>query len=401
MKRIIILYLTLLLILFLSYTCNAQTTTYNTYHIQHDTLVQTTIPEKIVLVGYYDSTIFDTSYLAYTVYQIYFSVDGSIVATIPIYDTIPEHDSVFICTNCASHDTTVVVVTPEPTEMIYGMFPNTGGTFASRVQLTKDAGNDAFRDNLNVGAQWKVGTVHDAGLKDLMTYNEPPCCQANFFATGTELTAALNRLENSLATAQANDELPEIISFNNEEPNFNYWKGTATDYVNWIKQATVIAHNHGVPVSNGGLLHNIFWYVRYVYQQEGKTDSVAMINAAEGIGPSTPAFAQVVIDWYKVEIPGLLAAGVDYLNFHFYNPKDKNDALTTPVNTLAIILKFLGRYNKPIITTETGTNNHNQTMFNNHMDVIKNAGVKVMTYYLGTGPLSEENLPFWSAWILQ
>ena len=74
-------------------------------------------------------------------------------------------------------------------------------------------------------------------------------------------------------------------------------------------------------------------------------------------------------------------------------------ALTS--ETLAIIINFLGRYNKPIITTETGTNNANQALFNAHMDIIKNMGVKVMVYFYGTGNLAEANLPFWEAWIAQ
>ncbi len=388
------------ILLLLSVQLNAQDTSYITYQVTHDSTVTNTISQMLVPrdTSY---TVFDTTYQAFYDLKIYGFVDGSVRITQTLYDTIAAHDTTFVCNQCALHDTTVMIIAPSPETQIYGLLPAIDEPLPYRLHLTKESGSNAYRHAFDFSKSWEVKQVKDSGLIDLLTYNDPRCCTGAYFPTGAALTTALFKLDSTLAIEQSNDALPEIISFNNEEGNFSYWKGTATDYVNWLVPATEIAHNYGIPVSTGGLLHNIFWYIRYIYQLEGKTDSVAMINAAEGLGPGTPTYAQTVIDWYKVEIPGLLAANVDYMNFHFYTPKTKDNSISTPSETLAIIINFLGRYNKPIITTETGTNNANQALFNAHMDIIKNMGVKVMVYFYGTGNLAEANLPFWEAWIAQ
>lgn len=292
----------------------------------------------------------------------------------------------------------MVIIPVEPDEEINGMFPNPG-TFtplASRIHTAKIYGSNAFRDNTDVGTNWKVKQVHDSGMIDLMTYNDPPCCGGLAFRTGSAVNTALTTLNNYL-TNNPND-LPELISFNNEEPNFGYWEGTANDYLNWLNAATIVAHNHGIPVSNGGILHNFFWYMRYVYQQEGKTDSVNYINNIMGIGPSTPAFAQVVIDWYKIEIPGLAASDIDYVNFHNYY----DGATPQEMNLVNLTIRFLGsRTGKPVITTEAGTRNASQGEFNEYFNRINQEGVKIRVYYNGTGPLAEEHPDWWLAWILQ
>lgn len=399
-----------LLILICS-AATAQDTTYVTYEIQHDTLIETTIPEQIYIGGY-DTTIDEGAvFNGYYNFQIvYPGLTGNVTVITPDYDTIPEHDTVFVCTLCATHDTTVMVIMPvEPEEMIYGMFPNPGNftPFAQRLNMTKEAANTAFRDNYDAyNSSWKVEQVHDSALLDLMTYNAPECCHEYPFPTGSELTRQLNALDSTL-TANA-DHLPDIISFNNEEPNKGYWSGLPSDYTAWLNAATAIAHNHGIPVSNGGVLQNIIWYIRWVYQQEGKTDSVEYINARTGYGPTTLAFQQLVIDWYKIEMPALMASNIDYINFHWYEPTSLRspgwqnpESVTSASGLLPVLINFLGRYGRPVITTEFGTGNDSHELFNEVCNQIKDAGVKVMVYYAGDGPLANNHTDWWRAFILQ
>lgn len=90
----------------------AQDTSYVTYSVTHDTLKTTIIPERIIHTSDSSVLISDTSYPAFNTNEYYTLVDGSITVTIPLYDTIAAHDTTFTCSNCATHDTTVMVITP-------------------------------------------------------------------------------------------------------------------------------------------------------------------------------------------------------------------------------------------------------------------------------------------------
>lgn len=401
-------YIAAILIL-LTAQAQAQDTTIITTPYACDSTVTTTIPQRIYIYGY-DTTVNEGgSFTAYYQTQHYMDVIGDVTVITPLYDTIPAHDTTYVCSLCATCYVTDTIITPPADEIIYGMFPNPGGfvPFAQRVQLTKNLGNTAFRDNYDAdNSTWKVEQVHDADLLNLMTYNAPECCEVLPFPTGSELTRQLNALDSTL-TANA-DHLPDIISFNNEEPNKGYWSGLPSDYTTWLNAATQIAHNHGIPVSNGGVLQNIIWYIRWVYQQEGKTDSVAYINARTGYGPNTLAFQQLVIDWYKVEMPALMASNIDYINFHWYEPTSlRSPGWENPNNVnsasglLPVLINFLGRYGRPVITTEFGTGNDSRQLFDEVCNQIKDAGVKVMVYYAGDGPLANNHQDWWSAFILQ
>jgi hypothetical protein len=103
--------LTILLFSFVS-IARAQDTSYVTYSITHDTLETTTIPERIIHTGDSSVLISDTSYNVFYASRLFTVVDGSITVSIPLYDTIAAHDTTFICSNCAVHDTTILVITP-------------------------------------------------------------------------------------------------------------------------------------------------------------------------------------------------------------------------------------------------------------------------------------------------
>lgn len=403
--KLIKLYITLLLVI-AAYFGNAQDTAYQTYTIKHDTLVSTHIPDKIVYIGDSTFTLYDTSYLAYSIYKTYWIVDGAIVVTIPLYDTIPEHDSVFICSLCAVHDTTIIVIIPHPETAINGMFPNLGQpapSFGVRINTAKNYSCNAYRLNIDVGQVWRVKQVHDSGMVCMLTYNDPPCCNLNYFNTGAALETAKANFRAYLA-ANPND-LPEVISFNNEEPNLNYWKGTPQDYLLTLNALTAIAHEYGIPTSNGGILQPFIYYMRWVYKQEGKLDSAALLTKRGNLFPNDNAGTQQRIDWYRVLIPGIAASNVDYVNFHWYEPA--HNILTTSDTTtglLPLVIQFLrDRTGKPVITTEFGSKYDSQSLFNQQADEIDDSGVKMRVYFYGIepGPVSDPHPEFWKSWIDQ
>lgn len=86
----------------------AQDTTLQTYSVTHDTTIVTTIPEQIIHTGDSTIVIVDSFYNIYFQEQVYSTVDGSVYVDIPLYDTIPEHDTTI--TTSTTHDTTVIII---------------------------------------------------------------------------------------------------------------------------------------------------------------------------------------------------------------------------------------------------------------------------------------------------
>lgn len=304
---------------------------------------------------------------------------------------------------------TLTVVPVVPTNVFNGIFPNlvssTGGPipYGTRIGQVNIYDCNAFRNNLNVGNQWNVKQVLDSGHTPIMTYNDPACCQLNYFNTGAALETAKSTFTAYLNANQ--NAKPAVISFNNEEPNNNYWKGTVYDYLLTLNALTTIAHSYGIPTSNGGILQNIVYYMRYVYQQEGKTDSVNLINKRGQLFTGTGAAAQYFIDWYKVEIPGIAASQVDYVNFHWYEPSfNISTTSDTTTGLLPLVIQFLrSRTGKPVICTEFGSKYNSQALFNQVADEINNSGVYMRVYYYGTnpGPVSDPHPEWWKDWIDQ
>lgn len=393
----------LLVLLLLPFIGMAQDTTYTTYQVQHDTLLTTTIPDQITCrdTSY---EVFDTSYNTFYQLQLYATVDGSIIATFEICDTIPAHDTTFVCSMCAVHDTTIMVITPETDMEINGILVGIESmTLAQKINYAISYSCNALRTSHDPERNnWQIGAIKDAGLFSLMTYNTSPVGQpTDAFPTAAEIPWHVNFLDSLLNDHI--DELPDIITFQNEEPNTNYWSGPPQDYVRWLNAAAAVAHKYNIPCSNGGLLQNVVYYIRWVYQQEGKTDSVNLINQLANLGPNTGTAAQHFIDWYKVEIPAIAASTLDYVDFHCYEPSLRNDPnRTTASGIIPIIVQFLrSRTGKTVITSEFGTDNPSQNLFNETADDIDGSGVHIRFYYSGDGNVAENHPQYWEDWINQ
>lgn len=384
----------------------AQDTTYLTYTVYHDTVVTTTIPEEVICRDT-TYTVFDTTYNAYYELQIYAVVDGSVSVTEQLCDTIAAYDSTFICFNCASHDTTVMIITPDDEIVMNGMLPALPGqSTQQKVNYVLSYSCNAIRSSFDAqrtGNGWPTEEAHNAGLYSIVTYNSAPTAHPpiDAFPTAAQLPAQVAYLDSVLAAHS--DDLPDIINIQNEEPNTNYWSGPVSDYVNWMNAAAEVCHKYNVPVSNGGLLQNIVYYMRWVYQQEGKTDSVNIINQRANLSPGTGTAAQFFIDWYKVEIPAIAASTLTYVCQHWYEPSLRNNPdRTTSSGLLPLVIQFLrSRTGKPVIITEFGTDNANQGLFNQLADEINDAGVKCRVYYSGDGNVAEDHPQYWEDWINQ
>lgn len=326
-------------------------------------------------------------------------------STYKITTIVPAHDSTFVCKlcgTCTARDTVIVSNSGD----INGIFVNTGTLtpLADRIHTAKLYHCNAFRINMDVGGTWVIKQIKDSGMIPLMTYNHPACCSMNYFPTGTALTNAKASLHDYLSANNTASKKPMIMSFNNEEPNTNYWKGTPQSYMAWLNIATDSCHKYNIPTSNGGLLQSIIYYIRWVYQNEGNTAMVNLINAQAHLYPGpVGTAAQAVIDWNKIEIPALASSKVDYINYHHYEPAyGLAGTSDTSSGTLPIIINFLHeRTEKPVIITEFGSKYHHQGLFNDEANEINNNDVNIRVYYYGyvADAFSDPNPNYWKQWI--
>jgi hypothetical protein len=391
MKLIATIILTLLF-----FFAKAQDTTYNTYtySITHDTLIRTTIPQQIVYRK--DTTIIvsDTTYNSVYNTMNFTTVQGTLTVTVRLYDTIVAHDTVYVCVNCATHDTTVnyIVITPIVDSTIYGVFilNNPQTSLPSRITQAKNihVKNTAYRYNYDIGQGYFNQRIKDSGLLCMMTFNNKPVQSVAYFPTGAELTACAATLDSLL-----NISKPDLLSFENEEGNAQYHKGTVQDYLAELNALTTVAHAHNVPTSNGGTTQGIPYAMRHWYQTRGRLDSVAWINNACSLSPNqNTSYSLQQVNWYEQLLAGIQVSAVDYVNYHWYEPPRTD---TTPVIT-STVLKPMVNYlrvmtGKPVISTEIGSRNHSSSLLFDMLTESHDADTKIIIYFDGVGSLAIQN----------
>jgi hypothetical protein len=164
------------------------------------------------------------------------------------------------------------------------------------------------------------------------------------------------------------------------------------DYLAELNAAAVIAHNHHVPISNGGTTLGVVYAMRQWYFDRGETDSVNWLNAALGLS-SNMSIGTDQVAWYQALLTGIAASQVDYINFHWYEPpRSTNLTPTTTSGVLPVLINYLRvTTGKPVITTESGCRNSSNSLLISMFNEIRLSGVKVAIYYDGTGSLAVQN----------
>jgi hypothetical protein len=350
-------------------------------------------------------TVSDTSYnTGSNQYGYYFNVDGSVNITYPLYDTIAAHDTTYTCNDCATCHRIDTIITPvPPDERLYGVFilPVPLTPLAQRLHRIKTEGlGTIFRDNQNSNTFIDNSKqIHDSALLQSLTYNYRHPQQIAYFPTGAGLNLWADTLSYNLRRM---NQRPDFIHFENEEANTLYHKGTVYDYINLLQRGIDTAHKYGIAVGNGGTIQNIVAYIRYVYQQEGKTDSANLIRDSAHLPQNPNAYGLAVIDWNKVFIPWVAQSNLDFIDLHWYEYFNNNIRdRTTTSKLLPIVINFLqSRTGKPVISTEIGTRGDNQPMFNEMMNECKNAGMNRMIYFSGNGPAATDHADYWALWLL-
>lgn len=225
-----------------------------------------------------------------------------------------------------------------------------GMTLAQRLQMAKELGALYFRPNAIRVDAWK-GTCQEceaaqrAGLKIIITVSNtggpgqpsrPP----------TDLTTYSRTMEAILKQLR-----PEVLVVENEENSELFYLGTPDEYRHELQAACAVAHAHGIPCTNGGLVSKLvalLVYDKYILNgDQNKAQSFAerALTPEESRQVGSPA-AQQQIQKGKALLKSYSAAGADYVNFHWYigNP-----------SALAEAVQFLKEHTGlPAMTNEIG-----------------------------------------------
>ncbi len=153
---------------------------------------------------------------------------------------------------------------------------------------------------------------------------------------------------------------PVVLAVENEENSALFYTGTPEDYGAQLKAACQVAHQKGIPCTNGGLVSALVALLVYNHYLETGQSATAQDFAARTLTPEqqqqlNSARAREQIDKGKALLQAYRAAGVDYVNFHWY---------IADTRALGEAVAYLrAQTGLPLITNEIGqfTDDPNQT----------------------------------------
>lgn len=130
----------------------------------------------------------------------------------------------------------------------------------------------------------------------------------------TDLTAYKNDLETTLSALNG---MPVVAVIENEESNKGYYSGSPYDYINQLKTAITVMHNHGIKVANGGITSTGLKYLVYQdYMSRGMTAQANDYKKRMKIAVNNPD-TQERSNFISVLIAAYANMNLDYVNFHW------------------------------------------------------------------------------------
>ncbi len=281
----------------------------------------------------------------------------------------------------------------------FGMLVGGGFTTSKKISVAKSLAVNTARMLIEVstfsGSSSAFELYTSAGMKVQVNLrnevsNSPVSLPTDMDVYKTKVKAILNKYH------------PELIAVENEEGNPAYYTGfTSSDYLAMLQVVITQAHKRGLKVTNAGLLmsplHGIIY--RDKLANEGIT---AANNYLTANVPSTlhskitlgnDVDYEVLITLYNELIEAYAVMGLDYVNFHIYEPSYipglAIDSIATAGTAIHEFTKYLYNHTgKKVITNEIGQRNLNPDLT---ADILNKAIAESMDYiiwYDGDGPIS-------------
>lgn len=279
--------------------------------------------------------------------------------------------------------------------MTAGKSPRTPVTAVDIIKETKALTADTVRKSQDVteplSPMWAQFT--EASLKSNLTIRagaQPgPKGKNTVFPphTPTDLATYRHRLDTLLTSFR-----PSLLAVENEEAGSGFVSGTASDYLAELQATIDVAHQHGVPVTNGGVTAAVT--VPLVWQDlraRSTADSDVFIdgilktavrgqfrNALLALKTGQiPAEFQSDIDRCHELLDGYAKLPLDYVNFHWYIDDDQSMR-----QTVAYLRKVTEHR---VITNEIGQYSTDPAVVTGHITALAAIGVPIVLWFDADG----------------
>jgi hypothetical protein len=120
---------------------------------------------------------------------------------------------------------------------------------------------------------------------------------------------------------------PTLLVVENEENAPKFYAGTPEQYADQLRAACEVAHDEGLPCTDGGIQSPSVAVLTYQHYVDTGQAATAASYAARVFGPqmladlATPAGAAAVqaqAERLRTFLDGVASSGADYVNFHWY-----------------------------------------------------------------------------------
>ena len=176
---------------------------------------------------------------------------------------------------------------------------------------------------------------------------------------------------------------PAVLVVENEENSALFYTGTPEQYAAQLKATCQVAHQKGIPCTNGGLVSTLVALLVYDHYLESGQLAAAQDFAARAFTVEeqrhlTSPRAQEQIRKGKALLSSYRAAGVDYVNFHWY---------IADTRALGEAVAFLREQTRlPVITNEIGQFTDDPKQTTAVMGKIVELGLPIAVWFGLDGP---------------
>ncbi|MER3410815.1 MAG: hypothetical protein C4306_12265 [Thermoleophilia bacterium] len=249
------------------------------------------------------------------------------------------------------------------------------------MQVTKALGAVYFRPSAIFLDEWK-GTCPEcdialkAGLKLVLTVRNNGRGQAT--SPPTNVAAYRRTLSKVLEKYR-----PAVLVVENEEDSALFYTGTPEEYAAELKAACQVAHQKGIPCTNGGLVSKLVALLVYDSYLASGQAAAAQDFAARVFTPREQRLlrspkAMEQIRKGKALLQAYRAAGVNYVNFHWYI------ADTWALEKAVAFLR--AETGRPVITNEIGQLTDDPRQTTAGMEKIVALGLPIAVWFGLDGP---------------
>ncbi len=176
---------------------------------------------------------------------------------------------------------------------------------------------------------------------------------------------------------------PALLVVENEENSALFYSGSPEQYGQELRAACQVAHQRGIPCTNGGLVSSLVALLVYQhYLERGQADA-ARSFAARAFDPRQreelgSALARQQLEKGRALLAQYRAAGADYVNFHWYIA----DAAALG-EAVAYLREATGL---PVVCNEMGQHNDDPRVTTALMEQALSLGLPIVVWFGLDGP---------------